>query len=207
MSSSNESTSDPEFSLFLLLCENHRVRIEEISTQLRAIIPSPAFVPHTTVYFGSGTPVGGLDALVERAGLTTPPLRVPIVDVQTENLFWRSLYITLAHLPQLNHLNGWLHSNIIPYGSYTLFPHLSLLYFDSATSAERDRCQRRATEMLREAHLDELLFDRIAAFQRHGPEDAWENVTGWREIYSATLTGLSDVTSVDQRMQYDGNRK
>jgi hypothetical protein len=142
-----------------------------------------------TVYFGSGKPSHGLDALVESLGTNTPPLRHRILTVEGEDRFWRSLYVALETSVALNSLDAQLRGKIEPYGSYTLFPHVSLLYGTHATSEQRERCSLRAKEILREANLSELLFTRIAAFKRDTPERDWEDVTRWREVSSSFLQG------------------
>jgi len=181
--------NDPEFSLFLLLCEEHRAVIDTISSECRAIIPSPIFVPHMTVYFGSGTTSHGLDALVEGMGANMPPLRQRILTVEGEDRFWRSLYVALETSVGLDMLDGRLREEITPYGNYTLFPHVSLIYSATATNEQREQCSARAKAILREANLSELLFTRIAAFKRDTSVRDWEDVARWQEVSSRLLLG------------------
>lgn len=190
ISGSQAPLHDPEISIFLLLCPEHQRLIEDISTECRRIVSSERFIPHMTVYFGSGSPSRGACLLVESIGLCAGPIRQRIIGVGGEARFWRASYITLNGGGEVEALDGKLRRDIYNYGDYSLFPHVSLLYAHEITPSQQIQIQRLTRERLSSARIDELVFDKIAVFQRHAPDAAWEDVSRWREVCAASLRGI-----------------
>ena len=70
----DSANSDPEISVFLLLCAEHQRLVEGIAVKCREVVPSDPFIPHMTTYFGLGAPVHGRQGLVERIAQVTGPV-------------------------------------------------------------------------------------------------------------------------------------
>ena len=190
-SDSDSTQYDPEISLFLLLCPEHQRLVEKIMAECRAIVPSDPFIPHMTMYFGSGAPSGGIRSLVEALARSTGRVVQAAVKMGGEERFWRAAYIALSGGPQVDAINDLLRRDIVNYGSYSHYPHISLVYAHHITAEQQAQIKTLAEQRLREARVAELVFDRIALFQRHTPEGVWEDVSRWREVYSASLCGES----------------
>lgn len=186
---SDSANIDPEISVFLLLCAEHQRLVEGIAVRCREVVPSDPFIPHMTTYFGLGAPVLGRQGLVERIAQVTGPVSQQFDGIGGESRFWRASYIALRGGPQLEAIDAALKREITPYGPYSLFPHLSLVYSNEITSFQQATCRLIAESALREARVSELIFDRVGLFQRHSPDGAWEDVSRWREICSASFHG------------------
>lgn len=180
---------DPEISLFLLLCPEHQRLIERISSKCRSVVRSDSFVPHMTMYFGSGVPVRGMNNLVESVASLSGPVTQRIVGIGGEARFWRASYIELSGGLQTEAIDGALKRDIAPYGAYSYFPHVSLVYSNEITSDQQEQCRLIAEADLRDARVEELIFDRVGLFQRHSSDGVWEDVSRWREVCSARLRG------------------
>jgi 2'-5' RNA ligase len=186
---SDSAQYDPEISLFLLLCRAHQDLVEGIAAACRKIVPSDPFIPHMTMYFGSGAPSGGIRSLVELVASSTKPVTQRISGVTGEPRFWRASYIALHGGAQVEAINATLKESIVNYGHYSYLPHVSLVYSNDITPIQQAEVKLLAEERLRDAGVSELLFDRVGMFQRHSAESAWEDVSRWREVCSASLRG------------------
>lgn len=185
----DSSQHDPEISLFLLLCAEHHRLVEGIMAECRRIVPSDPFIPHMTMYFGSGAPSGGIRSLVEAVALSTGPVTQKILSISGEDRFWRASYIALSGGVEVDNMNRLLKNGIVNYGSYSHFPHVSLVYAHAIAPAQLTEIREVAGERLRLAGVEALVFDKVAMFQRSSPNGAWEDVSRWREICSASLSG------------------
>ena len=188
-SDSDATQYDPEISLFLLLCREHEQLIEGLMEECRSIVPSEPFIPHMTMYFGSGAPSGGIRSLVDSVAASTGPIAQPIVGIGGEDRFWRASYIALSGGQPIDNLNAMLRREIVNYGEYSHFPHVSLVYGTQVTPEHRSQIKEHVARRLRDARVETLVFDRVAMFQRHSPQGVWEDVSRWREVYAATLRG------------------
>ena len=188
---SDSAQYDPEISLFLLLCPAHKDLVEAIAAECRDIVPSDPFIPHLTMYFGSGAPSGGIRSLVDSVAHLVAPVSQRIIGVGGEARFWRASYIALHGGTHVEAINAKIREGIVNYGPYTHFPHVSLVYSNDITPRQQAEVKLLVEGRLREARVEELLFDRVGMFQRHSPESAWEDVAGWREVCSASLRGAA----------------
>jgi hypothetical protein len=188
-SSSAPAPHDREFSLFLLPCKQHEELLRLINQECCSIVPCAQFIPHLTVYFGSGTPHTTHLDLIETIGKTFAPVTQAITGCSGEDRFWRAGYLQLSGGAHVAAIDQYLRTSISDYGPYSFFPHVSLIYSHSISATDREAIALTAKSYLDKVGVQDLLFDRIALIHRESPELSWEDVSRWRITHESSLYG------------------
>jgi hypothetical protein len=186
----NSSTpSDLEFSLFLLPCKEHDQLLRLIAQECSSVVLSKPFIPHLTVYFGSGSPQTEQVELTETIGRSFAPITQKIVGYTAEDRFWRAGYLALSGGAKTDAIDHLIRASISTYGTYSFFPHVSLVYAHSISSSDQERLSQIAKSRLDSAGLKDLVFDRVALIRRSSSDLPWEDVNSWRVIRESPLRG------------------
>ncbi|MEP0915613.1 hypothetical protein NC981_02195 [Leptolyngbya sp. DQ-M1] len=158
-------------SFWLMPIERDHSLYQSLITNLAHRYNAPIFQPHVTLYSGECEHDRVSEFLKSQSSFE---IRLEIDRIQYSEQFTKTLFIQLVSTPELNQLSDEIQRFFG--GSYSLDPHLSLIYAPLSEAEKRS--------LVEQIQLDDrgICFDRICAIETPTKTQTCEDVEAWRKI-------------------------
>lgn len=168
-------------SYWLIPATENRAFFQEIIDSLASQYDAPRFTPHVTIYSGESSPHESPSELIETATQGIQGFTLNVEKLLYTNEFTKTLFVQFHPSEMLRQLSETIQRNAKKPSSYSLNPHLSLIYQDLSESVKQ--------HLITSIHLPqtEIFFDEVKAISTPSKVQRREDVENWQEIFSKKL--------------------
>jgi 2'-5' RNA ligase len=171
-------SSDVLSSIWLVPSEENMKQFQMVIDGLAAKYDSTSYIPHITIWGAITAPLSVIEEASRKAIEGIRPFTIDVEKIDYSEEWSKTLFAQLVMNSYLEKISNSLSQSLSKYTHYELNPHLSLVYKEEMTEAEKQK------EIPSIILPKSFLVDKIAVTLPQDPINKWKNISKWNTSLS-----------------------